>query len=211
MTNSTKNQILARLKQSRPMATTQPKTRPLRSKPVIDIARFTALLEQNHAEVHQIPEAQLNQRFSEWLDSEKLTGSLVISNHAALKQLKPTLSEGLAQINLERLDKETLFSSVSLSVCYADAGIADKGALIIKASAHQPRTLSLVPPVNILIVKQNTIGPDLLSAVDDNLFSSEPLPSNIVIISGPSKTADIQQTLAYGAHGPKRLVVFLLT
>lgn len=37
------------------------------------------------------------------------------------------------------------------------------------------------------------------------------MPTNALLISGPSKTADIQQTLAYGAHGPSELVVLLLT
>jgi L-lactate dehydrogenase complex protein LldG len=36
------------------------------------------------------------------------------------------------------------------------------------------------------------------------------MPSNLIFVSGPSKTADIQQTLAYGAHGPKRLIVVLV-
>ena len=36
------------------------------------------------------------------------------------------------------------------------------------------------------------------------------LPSNVVLISGPSKTADIEQTLAYGVHGPTELIVMLL-
>jgi L-lactate dehydrogenase complex protein LldG len=36
------------------------------------------------------------------------------------------------------------------------------------------------------------------------------LPTNALLVSGPSKTADIQQTLAYGAHGPKELVVLLI-
>ena len=39
---------------------------------------------------------------------------------------------------------------------------------------------------------------------------SEGLPTNALLISGPSKTADIQQTLAYGAHGPKELIVLIL-
>ena len=37
------------------------------------------------------------------------------------------------------------------------------------------------------------------------------MPTNLLLISGPSKTADIQQTLAYGAHGPKSLIVLMLT
>jgi L-lactate dehydrogenase complex protein LldG len=38
---------------------------------------------------------------------------------------------------------------------------------------------------------------------------AEAMPTNALVISGPSKTADIQQTLAYGAHGPRELIVLL--
>ena len=52
--------------------------------------------------------------------------------------------------------------------------------------------------------------PTLYDAITTQNWSAG-LPTNALLITGPSKTADIQQTLAYGAHGPKELIVLLLT
>ncbi len=49
-----------------------------------------------------------------------------------------------------------------------------------------------------------------LPAVLRALSPHDDMPSNLLLVSGPSKTADIQQTLAYGAHGPKELVIVLV-
>ncbi|WPC72130.1 LUD domain-containing protein [Aeromonas hydrophila] len=55
------------------------------------------------------------------------------------------------------------------------------------------------------------------STIADNLAGlvaagrwQQAMPTNLLLVSGPSKTADIQQTLAYGAHGPSRLLVVLV-
>lgn len=212
MTDSAKLQILNKLRLAQPRTNAQP-WQPSSASDVKtpDVERFKLLLQQNHSEVHEIAEDQLNASFNDWLATENLNGATVIADHPALKDLKPQLTKDLRLIELGALDKNKLFSSVTLSVCYADAGIASKGTLIVKASAHQPRTLSLVPQINMLIIKKSNILKDLDDAFGSAHFVSENLPSNIVLISGPSKTADIQQTLAYGAHGPKRLIVFLLT
>jgi L-lactate dehydrogenase complex protein LldG len=68
--------------------------------------------------------------------------------------------------------------------------------------------MSLVPPVHFVLLDVATIHADLYSTLCTEGWSSG-LPTNALLISGPSKTADIQQTLAYGAHGPRELVVLL--
>jgi L-lactate dehydrogenase complex protein LldG len=60
-----------------------------------------------------------------------------------------------------------------------------------------------VPPVHIAVLPGAGAYPDLL----DFLRTLRSPPTSLVLVSGPSKTADIEQTLAYGVHGPKRLVV----
>ena len=63
--------------------------------------------------------------------------------------------------------------------------------------------------MHFFIVDANTLYPDFQSLIEQQQWQNN-LPTNVVFISGPSKTADIQQTLAYGAHGPKELIVLLL-
>jgi L-lactate dehydrogenase complex protein LldG len=74
---------------------------------------------------------------------------------------------------------------------------------------EEPRTLSLVPPVHFVIVDAGQLYADFATLINEQQWHNK-MPTNILLISGPSKTADIQQTLAYGAHGPEKLVVLLL-
>jgi L-lactate dehydrogenase complex protein LldG len=81
--------------------------------------------------------------------------------------------------------------------------------LVLRSDSAQPRTLSLVPPLHCCLINVNRLYGNLPAALAGEGWAAAP-PSNLIFISGPSKTADIQQTLAYGAHGPKELVVFLV-
>lgn len=105
--------------------------------------------------------------------------------------------------------KDALFNEVDAGLTRADCAIADTGMLVVLSSPAQPRTLSLVPPINICLVDTDRLYADLPSALRAGNWAAG-MPTNLIFISGPSKTADIQQTLAYGAHGPKELIVVLV-
>jgi L-lactate dehydrogenase complex protein LldG len=68
--------------------------------------------------------------------------------------------------------------------------------------------ISLVPGIHFVLLDVNSIYADLHDAMLAQGWSSR-MPTNALLVCGPSKTADIQQTLAYGAHGPKELVVLM--
>ena len=91
----------------------------------------------------------------------------------------------------------------------ARAAIAETGTLILWPDANEPRLMSLVPPVHIVLLDATRIYNTFFEAMTAEGWK-DGLPTNALLISGPSKTADIQQTLAYGAHGPKELVVLML-
>jgi L-lactate dehydrogenase complex protein LldG len=88
-------------------------------------------------------------------------------------------------------------------------GIAETGGLLLAPGPMEPRLLSLVPPVHLALLRAERIFDTLFQAFQELGWNREP-PANALVISGPSKTADIEQTLAYGVHGPKRLVVILV-
>ena len=69
--------------------------------------------------------------------------------------------------------------------------------------------MSLVPSVHFVLLDERNIHADFFDAMTAEGWTTG-MPTNALLISGPSKTADIQQTLAYGAHGPKELVLLLL-
>ena len=68
--------------------------------------------------------------------------------------------------------------------------------------------MSLVPPVHFAILHTDRLYATFAQAVADQDWAGG-MPTNALLVSGPSKSADIEQTLAYGVHGPKELIVIL--
>lgn len=104
--------------------------------------------------------------------------------------------------------KTELFDGIDVGVTRATCAIAETGTLALVSSPQSPRTLSLVPPINVCVVDAARLYRSLPEALAGEGWASA-MPANLVFVSGPSKTADIQQTLAYGAHGPKDLIVLI--
>ena len=103
--------------------------------------------------------------------------------------------------------KKALFE-IDAGITTARGGIADTGALILWPTAAEPRLISLVPPVHIAVLDAENIYPSLAEAMARQRWA-EGMPTNALLVSGPSKTADIEFTLVYGVHGPEELVVIV--
>jgi L-lactate dehydrogenase complex protein LldG len=67
-----------------------------------------------------------------------------------------------------------------------------------------------VPPLHVAVLRASRLYAGLPAAVQAVRGGLADLPTNLLLVSGPSKTADIQQVLAFGAHGPKELVIVLV-
>ena len=104
--------------------------------------------------------------------------------------------------------QDTLFDNIDASLTLARSAIAEIGSLIVWPDASEPRLMSLVPALHFVLLDVHTIHSDFHAAMMAEAWNSA-LPTNALLICGPSKTADIQQTTAYGAHGPRELVVLL--
>jgi L-lactate dehydrogenase complex protein LldG len=102
--------------------------------------------------------------------------------------------------------KERLFDELDAGFTTTRGGIAETGGLIVWPGPQEPRLMSLVPPVHVALLYTDTIYDTFWQALRSQGWAAG-MPPNALLISGPSKTADIEQTLAYGVHGPKRLVV----
>lgn len=105
--------------------------------------------------------------------------------------------------------KAELFNAVDAGFTVARSGIVATGTLIVVPDGGAPRTVSLVPPLHIALVYASTLYADMHAAARSEGWING-MPTNLVMISGPSKTSDIQQTLAYGAHGPRALWLIIV-
>ncbi len=104
--------------------------------------------------------------------------------------------------------KERLFR-IDAGITSAYGAIAETGALILWSSEKEPRLMSLVPPIHIAVLEADKIHSTLSEVMQNGNWSSQ-MPTNAILISGPSKTADIELTLAFGVHGPKELIVLVV-
>jgi L-lactate dehydrogenase complex protein LldG len=101
------------------------------------------------------------------------------------------------------------FSKYSCGITTADYLIARTGSIILTSLSAAGRRLSVLPPVHIVIAEEKQIVPSLDEAF--RLLKGKSFDwSYAVLISGPSRTSDIEKQLVLGAHGPKRLVVIIL-
>ena len=96
-----------------------------------------------------------------------------------------------------------------LALAFVLAVTAAQWALALWPTPQEPRLMSLVPPFHIALLKASEVHDNLFAVMRAHDWAGR-LPTNALLVSGPSKTADIQQTLAYGAHGPKELLVLIL-
>ncbi|KAA0180343.1 lactate utilization protein C [Cupriavidus gilardii] len=128
---------------------------------------------------------------------------------AALSRALPSTVEAVAYQRPIEDWKRELFDTIDAGFTVARSGIAGTGTLVLVPDARSPRTVSLVPPLHVALVYADTLHADLHAAMRAERWQ-DGMPTNLVLVSGPSKTSDIQQTLAYGAHGPRRLWVLIV-
>jgi len=109
---------------------------------------------------------------------------------------------GYATLDLERCD-------AGITAC--DALVAQTGSILVSTASAGGRALSVLPPHHVVIARAGQMVPYLASALRQARERYAPnWPSSLSFITGPSRTGDIERILVLGAHGPKRLTVFIL-
>jgi L-lactate dehydrogenase complex protein LldG len=98
-----------------------------------------------------------------------------------------------------------------IGITSVDLAIAETGTLLMRSRPNQERVASLLPPMHVAFVERSQIVPDLLDAFRILHEQGLPnLPSNITLITGPSKTGDIELQLTTGVHGPGKWRVIII-
>jgi L-lactate dehydrogenase complex protein LldG len=173
--------------------------------------RFVAGISASHAEILTVKEETLARDLSAWLDEEGVT-SLACGQGGRWQAAVAVTCAGRSVLTPagEFVGwKDELFDVCQAGITHCAGAIADTGTLVLLPDGGEPRTLSLVPPCHIALLAASTIADNLAGLVAAGRWQ-QAMPTNLLLVSGPSKTADIQQTLAYGAHGPSRLLVVLV-
>ena len=180
------------------------------------IARFSQLMEAVRTEVHAVPTDRWMETLRQIL-REKRVKTLAYGPKSELGQ---SLQEAWAKqgdplpelvgYESEVEDFKDALFEIDAGITSTLGGIADVGAVIMWPDGDEPRLLSLVPPIHIAVVKASTLYTDFSEVITREGWSGG-MPTNALLISGPSKTADIEFQLVFGVHGPKELVVLLVT
>jgi len=106
-------------------------------------------------------------------------------------------------------DKELENIEVAFTIC--ETLVARTGSIFVSSANLSGRRLTIYPPHHAVIAVASQIVPDIEDALNQmHRIYAAGLPSMLSLITGPSRTADIEKTLVLGAHGPKRLTLFLL-
>ncbi|MBC7906786.1 MAG: lactate utilization protein [Rhodospirillaceae bacterium] len=214
LSNAARSRIMARLKAA---PTSVPPELPAWSPPAYlpdeRLARFTALMEALHSEVYEVTAADWPERLRTILSNRGINRVMYAPATQAGRQLADTWTNDAPTLvaydrPVEEL-KDTLVSGVDAAVTTTLGGIAETGTLVLWPTPDEPRLMSLLPPIHVALVEADSVVDNLAGLIAQAGWAKA-MPTNAVLISGPSKTADIEQTLAYGVHGPKELIVLVI-
>ncbi len=169
------------------------------------VSLFIAMATEAAAEVYQLDSInEVPQVCANWLKEHNIS-SLVTASDASIMALDwKSVNELTCEQRVARVgDAASLTSSF--------AGIAETGTLMLHSSKDSPTTLNFLPDNHFVILKKSDIvGPyeDAWQKLRDKTQGD--LPRTVNMITGPSRSADIEQKLQMGAHGPKDLIILMI-
>jgi L-lactate dehydrogenase complex protein LldG len=131
---------------------------------------------------------------------------VAVSDSAELRRLMELIELDLDEVAITPSAADVFRFDIGISG--AQAGIAETGTLLLDSSRERHRLVSLVPPVHIAILDASQIVSTLGDALS-LMREDEQVSPNVTLVTGPSRTADIELTLAIGVHGPQELYVVI--
>jgi L-lactate dehydrogenase complex protein LldG len=170
---------------------------------------FVAMAEEVQTSVARVAsDADIPAEVARYLAAENLPAELVVAPDPSVDAI-PWAERPLLQIRRGRAEPQ---DAVSLTPCLA--GIAETGTLMLASGPGTPSTLNFLPDTHIVVLHAGQIvasyedGWDLLRVRTQD--GAPALPRTVNLITGPSRTGDIEQRIQLGAHGPRRLHIVLV-
>ncbi|WP_417595713.1 LutC/YkgG family protein [Oceanospirillum sp.] len=174
---------------------------------------FQQKIESVHAEVYRVSKDNWLEKLKELLVEKQIKNLLTPQKSPVGREVRAYLADGAVDLPVydQPIEgwKAELFSGVDAAITDVRSAIAETGTLVLWPDNDQPRLMTLVPPIHFAVVDASQLKNTFHEVIVSEDWVSEGMPTNALLISGPSKTADIEQTLAYGVHGPKELVVLV--
>jgi L-lactate dehydrogenase complex protein LldG len=178
-------------------------------------ARFTRLLEAVGGRVEHVRDEAEAARALAAIAARHGARTLALSDDPRIERIARAAGAGL-ELFASPIERERLFAA-DLGFSGAQWGIAETGSLVLDSAAERHRLVSLVPPVHVALLEAAAILPTLGATLAATLAAARgptqerPLAGrSLTIVTGPSRTADIELTLVVGVHGPRELHVLLL-
>jgi L-lactate dehydrogenase complex protein LldG len=106
-------------------------------------------------------------------------------------------------------DCQAPYFAADIGISGVDFLIAETGSIVVQAKKDDPRSVSLLPPVHIAVAERSQLLPDLFDLFAQ--LNAREMPSCLTLITGPSKTGDIELRLVTGVHGPGVVHVVLIS
>jgi L-lactate dehydrogenase complex protein LldG len=132
-----------------------------------------------------------------------------MSDAPLVERLVSKCGNGVLAERVQALSRDDLFDC-DVGVTTAQWGIAETGTLVLESAHEKNRLLSLVPPVHVAILRTARICDSLGDALARVHAGNGGSSRAVTLITGPSRTSDIELTLTIGVHGPQTLHVILL-
>jgi L-lactate dehydrogenase complex protein LldG len=132
---------------------------------------------------------------------------------ALAEQEVPVFFTDLQKTDAENLRRRIIDSYIGITS--ADFCLADTATLVMRTRPGQARSVSLVPSIHVAVIELSQVIANLKELYAllkwDPQQSKEGLTNCMTLVSGPSKTADIEATMVHGAHGPREVYLFVIT
>ena len=168
---------------------------------------FIAMAEEVQATVTRVSSpAAVPEAVARYLAAQNLRAELVMAPDPSLDDI-PWTTWPLLQIRRGRAEAE---DRVSVTPCHA--AIAETGTLMLISGARTPTTLNFLPETHIVVVRRDQVVATYENGWDRlrTAAKTNAMPRAVNFITGPSRTADIEQHIELGAHGPRRLHIVLV-
>ncbi len=114
-----------------------------------------------------------------------------------------------AQSSLDQRDRYSIAAQAELGITGSDWGIALSGTVVINSAPQRGRAISLLPPRHLAFIETSKIRDNLYEVLEEVSALGTP-PAAIEMISGPSRTSDIEMDLSIGVHGPIEVYVLVI-